>query len=102
MENAQSSDSLQSWCYIYRQDRQHGDQRVQQTWRGPAGALRTWVWLGQGAVVAEETLGVYRKCVRVFKVVREDDGSGHQDKLKIEHLLRPITGAIARGGPKQR
>ncbi len=53
--------------------------------------LRSRVRFGERLVEAEEALDVHGKGVRVFKVVRQENGACHDHQLKIKHGLRFTT-----------
>ena len=71
--------------HTHRESGDGGDQRVHQYGGDLAAVLRSGVGLGEGLVVAEEALDVHGEGVRVLKVVRQENGAGHDHQLEIEH-----------------
>lgn len=66
-------------------------QRVHEHRRYVAALLRSRVRFGERLVEAEEALDVHGKGVRVFEVVRQENGACHDHQLKIKHDPRFTT-----------
>lgn len=66
-------------------------QRVHEHRRNVTPLLRSRVGFGERLVEAEEALDVHGKGVRVFEVVRQENGACHDHQLKIKHDPRFTT-----------
>lgn len=78
-----------------------GDEGVDEDRRRLAVVLWSRVWLGVGFVETEEALDVHGKRVRVFKVIRQQNGPCHDDQLEIKHIGRSVTTESAGDGQRQ-